>query len=704
MVLQDTPFRDMTEEKMLTVTRPKVEGSIHLDELFFKDALDFFIFFSSIVAVLGNAGQSNYSAANAFMTSLARQRRRKGLAASVINIGPILGVGYIAQEDLHLRMRADLLQRGLICMAEQDFLQLFAEGIVVGRSGSTGPIEITTGFAEVSLNARIQPVWFSNPLMSQFLLHEETTNQAVGNKKIEVPLKAQIAQAQSQEQIYDIVKVALIMKLCILFQLDPDTFDRSKSLSNVQIDQLGIDSLLAVEIRSWFLKSLDVNIPVLRILNGVSVHELIEVAVGSLVPASVPDLTSALISLSTPPDRLSPPPCGEPPSSTISESVNLEISDDEHKGTSMSSTPLSDSAAYSQPSCPAPVVLKSVKLSFSQAMFWFVSRFLEDKTGLNHTGCFRLTGRLRLEDFRSAVGKVGQRHEVLRTQFFTVNEEPMQGIMDSSVLKLEHRHVNAEDQVAKVVSELESYVYDLERGVAMRVLLLSLSTTTHFLLIGAHSLVMDGISFQILMKDLLQFYNRQSLMSDILQYPEFSERQHDDFKAGKLDRELGFWKQEFADFPPQLPILRVSHAISHPVLKAYRNERVDLRLDQATKLGIQSICRQCAVTPFHFYLSVFRILLSRYADIDDVAIGIGDANRSDVDKLESIGPYINLLPLRFRNTISSDLAEVLKETRSKTYSALANSNVPFQVLLDEYVHQPWCNLVRNYGNTLYTNI
>ena len=100
MVLHDSLFPDVELDRVQKVVRPKVAGSIYLDEIFSDKTkpLDFFVFFSSVAYVTGNAGQSIYGAANAFMASLASQRRRRGLAASVINIGAILGAGYVSRE------------------------------------------------------------------------------------------------------------------------------------------------------------------------------------------------------------------------------------------------------------------------------------------------------------------------------------------------------------------------------------------------------------------------------------------------------------------------------------------------------------------------------------------------------------------------------------------------------------------------------
>lgn len=86
LVLQDALFENMDLETMQSVLEPKVEGARHLNDLFFDHDLDFFVMFSSLVMVGGNPGQSNYSAANAYMRTIAAQRRQRGLAVSTIGL------------------------------------------------------------------------------------------------------------------------------------------------------------------------------------------------------------------------------------------------------------------------------------------------------------------------------------------------------------------------------------------------------------------------------------------------------------------------------------------------------------------------------------------------------------------------------------------------------------------------------------------
>jgi hybrid polyketide synthase/nonribosomal peptide synthetase ACE1 len=129
MVLQDTPVRELSLDVLNRTLRPKVDGSRYLDELLRNDDLDFTVFFSSLASIFGSHGQSSYTTANMYMTSLAGQRRRRGYAASVIAIGAVTGIGYMARELTDKEMLR-FTDSGYSPLSERDFHQLFAEAIV----------------------------------------------------------------------------------------------------------------------------------------------------------------------------------------------------------------------------------------------------------------------------------------------------------------------------------------------------------------------------------------------------------------------------------------------------------------------------------------------------------------------------------------------------------------------------------------------
>ena len=91
----------MTYTDWVLATRPKIQGSNNLHNLMPKD-LDFFVFLSSSAGVIGARGQANYAAGNGFQDALATHRRKKGIKAVSLDLGPILGAGVSLHTSLFI--------------------------------------------------------------------------------------------------------------------------------------------------------------------------------------------------------------------------------------------------------------------------------------------------------------------------------------------------------------------------------------------------------------------------------------------------------------------------------------------------------------------------------------------------------------------------------------------------------------------------
>lgn len=265
MVLSDRSFGELKAEDFAKVFGPKVKGTQNLDQLFHDTSLDFFIMFSSLASIVGNRGQSNYVTANLFMTTIAAQRRERGLAASVFHIGMVLGVGYVSSTGIY---ESTLRQYNYMPISEPEFLNMFSQAILVGRPKSGHSPELITGLSRHSLREDAQkPFWHENLRFSHHTIEE--THQKDTSSSSNISLLQQISEATSADEIETFVQDAFCVKLERMLQAAAGTIERRQPLMN-----LGVDSLIAVEIRSWFLKELDVDIPVLKVLGGASVADL----------------------------------------------------------------------------------------------------------------------------------------------------------------------------------------------------------------------------------------------------------------------------------------------------------------------------------------------------------------------------------------------------------------------------------------------
>ncbi|WP_425144795.1 type I polyketide synthase [Deinococcus sp.] len=99
MVIDDGLIEGLTPERFARVTGPKVAGGWNLHTLTLRDELEQFVCFSSVSALVGNLGQANYAAANAFLDGLAEHRRGLGLPALSVAWGAVADVGYLATQS-----------------------------------------------------------------------------------------------------------------------------------------------------------------------------------------------------------------------------------------------------------------------------------------------------------------------------------------------------------------------------------------------------------------------------------------------------------------------------------------------------------------------------------------------------------------------------------------------------------------------------
>lgn len=340
---------------------------------------------------------------------------------------------------------------------------------------------------------------------------------------------------------------------------------------------------------------------------------------------------------------------------------------------------------------------RTAEMSFAQRRLWFLRQFLQDPTTYNVTLSYSLTGRLRINDFRDAFRQVIERHESLRTCLYNDPETnaPTQAVFSDMIFDLNYKIGTT---VEREFSKMRDHVFDLENGENMKAVIISESESKHFFVLGFHHLAFDGFSAQVLVKDLAMAYAGRSLSPLRHQYIDFAIKE----KTHTWGEDLDYWKSEFPDLPATLPLFEFTETKARIPLTEYNTRALTQQLPDKIASQIKSAARNLSVTPFHFHLAITQTLLSRLLDIDDVCIGITDANKNDSEFLDTIGFFVNLLPLRFKTDHSQTFASLAAATKDKVHQALAHSRVPFDKLLDELKvprstdHSPLFQVVVNY--------
>ncbi|KAI1751503.1 polyketide synthase [Xylaria castorea] len=274
MVLKDNRFLDMSLEEWNDALRPKVDASWNLHHILGHD-LDFFVLLSSTMGIVGNKEQSNYAAGNTFMDSLARYRLSQGLPALSLDLPAIEDVGFVADKpELLESMRA----AGNGSMPVKELLAVL--DYHCGLSPKPLPVEKAQVILRPGLPHELvpmgiaQPPWMRDPLFSQFGQLEASASADRGLViKKEIKYATRIAAAISMVEAEDVVLDALLNKLSRVLSVNPSDLDPSKPLH-----AYGVDSLVAVDVRSWLLKDLGSEVSVFDLNSQASIKRLAKIA------------------------------------------------------------------------------------------------------------------------------------------------------------------------------------------------------------------------------------------------------------------------------------------------------------------------------------------------------------------------------------------------------------------------------------------
>ncbi|KKY32507.1 putative polyketide synthase [Diaporthe ampelina] len=248
-VLRDVSIANMSLEQFNDVIGPKMYGSIYLDQLFWDQPLDFFILFSSVSSLFGNPGA-------------------------------ISGVGYMERED-RKALELTISKMALMRLSEEDVHQLIAEAIEAGHPNSEDGPELSTGLLDVQADSPEAPVWASDPKFADFVV-DQIENDEGRKQAVAESLPDMLKACESQQELEQVVKRAFASQLRrVSLVTMPD-----EELMAKRSNDLGLDSLVSVGIRDWFLKNFEVNIAVLKIIGNNTMASLAE-DVAELVPAQL---------------------------------------------------------------------------------------------------------------------------------------------------------------------------------------------------------------------------------------------------------------------------------------------------------------------------------------------------------------------------------------------------------------------------------
>ncbi|MEM6363059.1 MAG: SDR family NAD(P)-dependent oxidoreductase [Planctomycetota bacterium] len=635
MVLEDRLMVDLDLATLHRVLWPKLIGGWNLHHSTKHLPLDHFILFSSLTSVFGHAGQANYSAANAMLDGIAHHRRTHGLPATVINWGHVGEVGYLAErQDLSDRLR----RQGVLDFSFDEATRCLATAI---NRGSTQCSVLRMDWS------RWRGLGLTGDVSPRFAHLIRGGSGAAGTS-----VSAASLRAASPTQRVEMLRESIADKLASLLGCVASEIDADRPML-----ELGLDSLMAVELRNWIENQLQLKLQIGSLMRGSSLAGLVENLAGMIDQIQVETDSDQTADSSLTASAL-PTIAGTEPDTRMSDRGRFPMSD-------------------------------------QQTGLWYAFRRNPEGTSFNVFLPTRIRSAVNVEALRKSIRSVVARHACLRTTFTDQDGELQQVVHDD--LPVEFDVINLADETTRSDEDLVAIArehvveetrrpFDLQDGPLLRLKLFQIADDDFIAIAVTHHIVVDFWSLILILNELRSYY--PSYAADQTPTIEPPQRDYFDFVAGQrqlLQSARGhqlkrYWTSTLRDIPAVLEV-----PTDYPRPAAFTGKAKVAAITCPRRVGrrVNELASQCQTTTSSVVLAALQVMLQRLTRQERFIIGSPFAGRTDAELEDTVGFFVNMLPLVADLTGQPSFEQLVRRAGNRLVDSIQHEEYPFaQIVRD----------------------
>jgi len=326
-------------------------------------------------------------------------------------------------------------------------------------------------------------------------------------------------------------------------------------------------------------------------------------------------------------------------------------------------------------------------LSNAQQRLWVIDQLAGKNAVYNIPVSLEIQGEVDIELLQASIVQLIDHHQMLRLRIDTDDGHPSPRILPITefVDCLEHIAVDSWDEVENAVNVAAKVCFDLSTDHLIKPTLFSVKLTRHVLVLNIHHIVSDGWSVSILCEDLLRIYRARcrnethQLPSLPIQYFDFAYWKRTQMDNGDFDNALSFWQEHLSEMPQ---LLELPTDNPRPKVQSYSGRTRTLKIadDNFSALKEYATSTDCSV--FMVTYAVFALLLHRYSQQDDFAIGVPISERSTTDLENLVGLFVNMLACRVRIEEGISFDTFIQQVKSNFLQCFEHQHLPFELLLE----------------------
>ncbi|MCP5051132.1 MAG: hypothetical protein GY940_28465, partial [bacterium] len=318
-------------------------------------------------------------------------------------------------------------------------------------------------------------------------------------------------------------------------------------------------------------------------------------------------------------------------------------------------------------------------LSPAQNRLYLIHQMEPESSAYNITAALNLDGLPDRERLLNTFARIMQRHEILRTSFHLVEDNPVQRVhpaVDFTMTDLPP--VENREHIGDLIMTFTG-PFDLSIAPLMRIGFITLSETRHILIVDMHHIITDGLSTRVFVKEFMSLYPGDSLPELKLQYKDFAGWQCSRDEAGEINNRKDYWEKRFWD---NVPLLHLPTDFERLTVRDFKGDAIDFQIQPPQSDALKQLAGDHQVTMHVLIFAMYTLLLATLSNRDDIVVGTPASGRRHSDLEQLIGMFVNTLAVRTGPAAEKPFTRFLEEVKTATLDAFENQDYPFEELVE----------------------
>jgi hypothetical protein len=330
-------------------------------------------------------------------------------------------------------------------------------------------------------------------------------------------------------------------------------------------------------------------------------------------------------------------------------------------------------------------------VSLVQRRYWFHQATDLNSHFHNAPWALQIKGKLDTQCLQKSWDELVKRHEILRTSFPLLKDEPIQRLhsideVNITIQPQNFRSFSLQER-QQHINELQNISFNLQQLPLVNINLIECGDDDFILLICQHHIITDMQSLIILTQELWSVYQaflekQASPLSELsVQYADYAIWQQQSLQPSGLQKRFEYWQEWMTPSEPNRLELPTDRPRQHD---AFSTRSFPYTLATDLSVQIKQAGRDHQVSSLVMGMSALAILLHQYSQCSDIIIGTTFSYRENRKLQVLVGPLTSVLQIRLNLHGNPSFKDFIQQTQQTVQHAIVNQDVPFQHIANHF--------------------